>query len=97
MGEFENKNERQLFFNQIKGVIDEFNDGEIFCSLVLKVGHETTRPVNFVVKKPNFDIINKNYKLGDKVCVKFYITSKNKNGRWYTMANALEVSTDQES
>jgi len=38
--EFENKNEKQIYFNQIKGTVLEIIKGEIFSSLTLSVGHE---------------------------------------------------------
>ena len=45
------KNDKQLFFNQIRGVIQELNDGEEFCSLTLSVGHENNRNVNLVLNR----------------------------------------------
>lgn len=89
-----NKNEKQMHFNQVKGIISELNDGERFCSLTLDVGHENVRQVNLVMKKPQFDVIKKSFALKDKVCVRYYITSRNKNSRWYTMANVLEVNKE---
>jgi hypothetical protein len=47
--------------------------------------------VNLVVKKDSFDKIKDKFKLGDKVFIKYYLTSRFKNGRWYTMANVLAV------
>ncbi len=96
MSEFVNKNDRQLYFNQIKGVLVELNDAEKFCSITLKVGHENARLVNLTIKKPYFDEISKVRKLGDKVTVRFYLSSRNKNQRWYTMANVLDVMTDED-
>ncbi len=89
-----NKNERQSHFNQIKGVIFELNDGERFCSITLSIGHENKRYVNLIVKKPDFDKIVQQHKIGDKIGCKFYLTSRNKSGRWYTMANALSVEKE---
>lgn len=86
-----NRNDKQLNFNKIKGSIVELNDGEKFCSLTLDVGHENIRQVNLVVKKDSFDKIKDKFKLGDKVFIKYYLTSRFKNGRWYTMANVLAV------
>lgn len=94
MKEFTNKNDRQLYFNQIKGTIEQLNDGERFCSLTVKVGHENPRIVNLVMKKPYFDEISKVHNIGEKVTVRYYLTSREKNGRWYTMANILDVLTD---
>lgn len=91
-----NKNEKQHNFNQIKGVITELNDGEKFCNMTLTVGHENPRSVNLAIKKVAFDAYKEVHKLGDKVLVKFYISSRNKsyNGekpRWSTMANVLQI------
>jgi len=95
MEEF-NKNEKQHNFNQIKGVITELNDGDKFCSLTLMVGHENPRPVNLVIKKLVFDSYKELHRVGDKVLVKFYLSSRNKPShdekpRWGTMANVLQI------
>ena len=34
-------------------------------------------------------------KFGDKVVVRFYLTSKKKNDKWYTMANMLDIQKEQ--
>jgi hypothetical protein len=88
------KNDKQLFFNQIKGIIEELNDGEEYCSITLRLGHENSRNVNLVLKKPQFDPIAKKYNIGDKVCVRFYISSRKKHERWYTTATVLDVNLD---
>jgi hypothetical protein len=95
MTQFINKNDRQVYFNQIKGAIEELNPGEAFCSITLRVGHENTRLVNFTIKKPYFNELSKAKKIGDKVTVRFYLSSKYKNNRWYTMANVLDVLTEE--
>lgn len=89
-----NKNERQVYFNQVKGVVDEITDGDKFCGITIKVGHESTRHVNFVMKKSYFDSITNLIQIGNKVAVKYYPTSKFKNTRWYTMLNVLEIKQD---
>jgi len=86
-----NKNEKQLNFNRIKGTITELNDGEKFCSITLNIGHENIRQVNLVIKKNGFDAITSKFKIGQKVFATFYLTSRFKNGRWYTMANVLSI------
>lgn len=86
-----NKNDKQLNFNKIKGTLTELNDGERFCSITLIVGHENTRQVNLVCKKSEFEGIKSKFSIGDKLFVKFYLTSRFKNDRWYTMANTLSV------
>ena len=95
MNHFINKNDKQLYFNQIKGVVSELNDGDKFCNMTLKVGHENTRLVNLSMRKEFFDEMCKVRKIGDKVTARFYLTSHNKNGRWYTTATVLEVFTEE--
>ena len=94
MGEDFNKNEKQVYFNQVKGVVDEIITGEVFCGITIKVGHESTRHVNFVMKKSYFDSITNLIQKGNKVAVKYYPTSKKKYNRWYTMLNVLEIKQD---
>jgi molybdopterin-binding protein len=86
-----NKNDRQINFNKIKGTITEMNDGEKFCSITLNVGHENIRQVNLITKKAMFDDIASEFSVGSKVFARFYLTSRWKNDRWYTMANTLSV------
>lgn len=86
-----NRNERQFRFNEIKGSVTELNDGLEWCSITLNVGHESPRLVNIAVKKVEFDKIAKRFLLGDKVTIRFYITSRLKNERWYTTANLLQI------
>jgi len=94
MTETQIKNDKQLFFNQIRGIIHELNDGEEFCSLTLSVGHENNRHVNLVSKKPIYDQLIHNYKIGEKVCVRFYISSRKKHERWYTTATILDIQRE---
>ncbi len=91
--EIENKNDKQINFNNIKGIIIELNDGEKFCSLTIDVGHENPRQVNLVMKKTQFDEVKSKFKISDKVFAKYYLTSHFKNGRWYTMAKLLSVES----
>lgn len=88
------KGEKQLFFNQIRGVIEELNDGEEYCNMTLKVGHENSRHINLVMKKAQFDDLTKNHYLGEKVAVRFYISSRKKYDRWYTTASVLDIHKD---
>jgi len=85
------KNDKQVYYNQIKGRIAELNDAEKYCSITLEVGHENPRKVNLVLKKPLFDEVVKSYKLNDSITLRFFLSSRYKNGRWYTMANVLDV------
>ena len=88
---FDNKNEKQLNFNQIKGIVTEINAGEIFSSLTLSVGHETKRNINVVFKSTMLDGINEKIKIEDKVIVKFYLASYNKFEKWKTLAHLLFI------
>lgn len=92
-----NKNDKQKNFNQIKGSIIELNDGEKFCNITLSLGHENLRQVNMVVKKTEFDSIKANFKIGDRVCVQYYLSSRKKSDRWHTMANVLSVALETQS
>lgn len=89
-----NRNEKQLHFNNIRGIIHEKNVNGDWCSITLNVGHENPRFVNLSMKKSEFEKINDKYSVGDKVCVRFYLTSRAKNDRWYTTANILQIDAD---
>jgi len=87
------KNERQIYYNQVKGIITEINEEEQYCSITLDVGHENVRSVNLSMKRVQFDSLCKNVFLGQKVLAKFYVVSRKKTGRWYTSANILDLET----
>lgn len=88
------KNDRQLYWNQIKGAITELNDGEQYCSITIKVGHENLRDVNVSLKKEQWnEIINQVY-IGCRVVVKFFVVSRKKFERWHTSANMIELKVD---
>ena len=89
-----NKNEKQLFFNQLKGCISEIDYGDSFSNLILKIGHENFRYASFCMKTNLFNELVKDYNIGDKVAVKYYISSNKKNGRWYTTATLLSMQND---
>lgn len=88
---FDNKNEKQLNFNQIKGIVTEINAGDIFSSLTLSVGHETKRYINVVFKSILLESITEKIKIEDKVIVKFYLASYNKFEKWKTLAHLLFI------
>jgi hypothetical protein len=88
------KNDKQVLFNQVKGLLEEINEGEDFCNITLKVGHENPRMVNFTMKRSQFDEMANNHKLGEKVCCRFYISSRKKYDRWYTTASILDIRKD---
>ena len=88
----ENKNDRQLNFNTIRGTVKEISPVEdYYPNLTLEVGHENKRMVNFLFKRDEYQRIVDNYGLGTKVNIKFYISSRFKGGRWYTSANMLSI------
>jgi hypothetical protein len=88
------KNDKQLFFNQVKGIIYEINDSEDFCNIVLQVGHDNTRNISFVTKKKRFDEIKPSFELNEKVIVKYYLSSRKKHDRWYTTATILDIQKE---
>ncbi len=92
--DFENKNEKQIYFNQVRGVVSELNDGEEWCSVSLSCGHERLRNVNLVCKKPQFQKIKDKHGIGDKVVCQFYVSSHKKHERWFTSCILLSVDLD---
>lgn len=86
-----NKNEKQVYFNQVKGTIFQIQEGDRFCNIILEVGHESLRYVCLTMKRAQYDLLIKEHKLGDKVGARFYVTSKNKEERWYTTIQLLEM------
>jgi hypothetical protein len=91
---FENKNDKQRKFNEIRGRIKELNGGEKYCSITLEVGHENPRMVNLIIKKTAFDKAVSLYKVDDNVSITFFVVSRHKHGRWYTMANVLDINSE---
>jgi len=84
-------NDKQLKFNEVKGVIVEISHAEDFCSVTLEVGHTNPRKVNLCTKTSYFEPLIKGFKLGDKVLAQFYISSNKKHDRWYSTANLLTL------
>jgi hypothetical protein len=78
-------------FNQIEGLVHELNDSEDFPSITLEVGRNTKRYVNLVSRKSYFDEIHEMIKVGTRVVVTYFLSSRYKYGRWYTMANVLKI------
>jgi hypothetical protein len=85
------KNEKQVFFNQIKGEICEINVEDQFSNVVLSLGHENMRHASFVTKTELFNAYKDTISLGDKVTIRFYISSRKKHDRWYTTATVLDI------
>jgi hypothetical protein len=87
-----NKSDHQTTFNQVRGSVIELNDTGDFCSVTLSVGKQTQRNVNFIFKRALFQQFTKTISMSDSVCITFYVSSKFKNGRWYTTALAMAWS-----
>lgn len=85
------KNDKQVFFNQIRGTINEINVEEKFSNVVLQLGHENTRHAAFVIKTEAFKSYQDRIQKGDKVTIRFYISSRKKHDRWYTTATILDL------
>jgi hypothetical protein len=87
-------NQKQVVFNQIRGVISEINLEPDYCSITLEVGHTNKRNINLCAKAIYFEPMIQSFELGDKVNAQFYIASNKKHNRWYTTANLLSLDKD---
>jgi hypothetical protein len=85
------KNEKQVFFNQIRGEVCELNVDDKFSNVVLSLGHENVRQASFVTKTELFNEFKNDINIGDKVMIRFYISSRKKHDRWYTTASILDI------
>jgi hypothetical protein len=85
------KNDKQVFFNQIRGEVFEINVEEKFSNIVLQIGHENTRHAAFVIKTELFKQYEPELNVGNKVTIRFYISSRKKHDRWYTTATILDL------
>lgn len=88
-----NKNDKQIYFAQIKGSLFEANVGDRFCNITLAVGHENSRDVNLIMKRSDYDkfITDSSVNMGDRLLCQYYLSSKKKNDRWYTNATVLSI------
>jgi hypothetical protein len=86
------KNEKQVFFNQIKGEVFELCLDEKFSNVVLSLGHENLRYASFVTKTELFNEYKETINVGDKVAIRFYVSSRKKHDRWYTTATILDIN-----
>jgi hypothetical protein len=85
-------NEKQVKFNEVKGVLSEINLNDEFCSITIEVGHSNPRQINLSSKKVYFDEIIKDFKIGDNILAMFYVASIKKYNRWYTTAFLLSLN-----
>lgn len=92
MQQSEIKSDKQIFFNQIRGVVEEILADERFTTVALKVGHENHRNIALVSKNDTFDKFRHIFSIDNKVLVKFYISSRKKHDRWYTTATILDAN-----
>ena len=88
------KNDKQIYYNQIRGEIKEINICEDYSSVTITVGRENARNVNLSCKTQFFREMIKKCSLGDKIICQFYVSSNKKNDRWYTTATLLSLSMD---
>ena len=86
-----NKNEKQLHFSGIKGVLKDIEQGDKFSNITIIVGHEKKRFVNFVIRKDKFSEIASDLKIGEKYLIFYYLTSKKSESKWTTMATMLSI------
>jgi hypothetical protein len=84
----------QSNFNQIKGTVYEVVDHIEFPSITLEVGNNTKRFVNFYVRKTYYDENINVFKLGIRLVVTFFISSRKKHERWYTTVNILRADIE---
>lgn len=84
---------QQQIFNEIKGNVVEWNNTDQWSNLVIEVGHDNKRVVNFVCKTKTFNrlISNLNLSKGVFVLCRFYVSSRKSNDRYYTNATLLTV------
>jgi hypothetical protein len=86
------KNEKQVFYNQVKGVVEEIILDEKFTTVSIRAGHENTRSIAFVSKNACFEKLKSVLELDSKVLIRFYLSSRKKHDRWYTTATILDAS-----
>ena len=82
---------KQVYYNRIRGYLHEINDGEDFSSVTLNVGHNAKRTVNVLCKKDKINLIKETFKVGDEICISFFVSSRFKHDRWYTNINCLKI------
>ena len=87
-------NQKQIVYNQVRGVISEINFDPDYCSITLEVGHSNKRNINLCSKAIYFEPMIQSFLVGDKVNALFYIASNKKHSRWYTTANLLGLEKD---
>ena len=87
------KNDKQVFFNQVRGIVQEIIVDDKFTTIALSAGHENPRNIAFVSKNDCFEKFQSVLSLGSKVLIRFYLSSRKKHDRWYTTATILDAAT----
>jgi hypothetical protein len=92
-----NKNQQQINFNQVRGVIDEIqkNYSSPYSSIIVSVGHERKRTICFSIATERLDEFSNLLSEGNLVIVKFYVASKFKNDKWFTNANVISIHSSE--
>jgi len=94
-----NKNELQTKFNQIKGTITQFGEGEKHCWVIITTGKQRKRNIYISIKKDCFESIIDRFAIDDKVSVNFYVSSFEGTNppanqtvkKWYTICSLIEM------
>lgn len=89
-----NKNDKQVFFNQVRGRCHELKDSGNYGNVVIQVGHNNPRFCSFSFKKEQLEEVKKHYTVGNKVLIKFFISSHKRGETWITSANLLSIEPD---
>ena len=86
------KNDKQVFYNQVRGVVEELIYDEHFTTIAIKAGHDNTRNIAFVSKNACFEKFKNVLVVDSKVLIRFYLSSRKKHERWYTTATILDAT-----
>jgi hypothetical protein len=88
---FQNNNDKQVYFNHTKGLLIEVFKGDAFCHLTIEAGHEKKRFINITFSVDKYDTVINSAQIGDKVCVKYYPASYKKYEKWKTILHLLNI------
>ncbi len=88
---------KQVYYNRIKGFIEQINDVTDFPSVTITVGHKKLRHINVLCKPDKIKEISNGYKLGDEITIMFFVSSRFKHNRWYTNVNCLSVEPKKDA
>tara|TARA_R100000908_G_C3737508_1_gene134918 strand:- start:773 stop:1066 length:294 start_codon:yes stop_codon:yes gene_type:complete len=88
---------KQVYYNRIKGCIEQINNVTDFPSVTILVGHKKPRHVNILCKPDKIQEIEKNYKTGDEITIMFFVSSRFKHNHWYTNVNCLSIEPKKDA